>query len=394
MRELSIGLVGATGLVGQTFLSLFEQENIPLSSIRLFASNKRIGQKLPGFSGHLDIERLTPKAFANLDIVFFAADPSVSKKWGPIAEESGAWVVDNSSYFRDTHHLVIPSVNGHKVLEDFKKNRLHESLSEAHSHIVANPNCVAIPLCTVLNPLHKAFGLKSVQIATYQSVSGAGALGVKELLCQTSQSGGFDKVQNLSSETELSKTPYSKETVSETFSSTEKQNTDQKILKKEGMLHQNLSRKWDVMKPEFFSDIIFSNLIPYIGDLEENGFCDEEEKIIFETQKILGLKNLNITASVCRVPTVNVHAGYVWVELNQKIKKTDCVKILEECSDLILSHEFPTNRHAHSQAKIFLGRIRQNPHNPHQWIFWFTSDNLVRGAAYNAIQIARLLTQI
>lgn len=335
-RKVKVGIVGATGMVGKTFLSMLEEREWECDELRLFASENSSGKKMKCLGREWPVQALSPNCFKGLDLVFFSSGDDISKEWGPKAVAEGAWAVDNSAAFRMDAETVLmaPEVNGDLLLQ-MKKPVL-----------IANPNCSTIQLVVALNPLYKAFGVESVQVASYQSVSGAGQPGYDELLSQT----------------------------------------------------ENIKTNPDP-KPQTFPHVIAYNCIPQIGSFDSKGFCSEETKIIKETKKIMRAPEIRISAFTVRVPTLNAHAEAVWVTLKKQVSREEILKILEQAPGLVVQDEplegvYPLQRHASGEDPVFVGRIHQDLDEPRMWLMWVVSDNLRKGAALNGIQIAERIFDI
>ena len=327
-RPLKIGLVGATGMVGETFINLIEEQACPVAELRPFASQNSLGVKLPLAGKEWSCQILKPGCFDGLDMVFFSSGDDISKEWAPQAAASGAFAIDNSNAFRMNleTHLVVPEVNG--------------SLLNATSRpqVIANPNCSTIQLVVPLKPLSDQFGLTDVTVATYQAVSGAGLPGYEELITQT---------QNY-------------------------QHVDQDV--------------------KAFPKQILFNCIPQIGSFGDDGFCTEETKIMDETRKILNLPNLPISTFTVRIPALNAHSEAVWVTLNKEITKAEFIQALNTVEGLaVMDDDYPTPLEVSGEDPVFVGRIHQDRFNKKRWLMWVVSDNLKKGAALNGLQIASLI---
>ncbi len=333
MREkLNIGVVGATGMVGQAFLKLLEERNFPLGTLKLFASQQSLGKKITFKSKSYDVAIPERNAFRGLDIVFFSSGDEISREWAPIAASEGAFAIDNSAAFRMSpeHALVVPEVNGH-LLEKMKTPQ-----------VIANPNCSTIQLVVALQPLAKDFGISEVRVSSYQAVSGAGLGGYQELLTQTKN-----------------------------YEDAEPQ-------------HQ-----------EFVHPIIF-NAIPQIGSFDASGFCSEELKIMKETRKIMNLPELKVSAFTVRVPVLNAHSEAVWVTLKTKVEREQILAALETGPGLTViddptRSQYPMPRDISGKDDVYVGRIHRDLEDPMTWLMWVVSDNLKKGAALNGIQIAEQL---
>lgn len=324
-KPLKVGLVGATGMVGETFINLLEENNFSLAELRPFASEKSLGQKIELANKEWSVQILKPGCFDGLDMVFFSSGDEISKEWAPQAVKSGAFAIDNSNAYRmdQNVHLVVPEVNGELINEKSKPQ------------VIANPNCSTIQMVVALQPLKEKFGLEEVTVASYQAVSGAGLPGSEELIFQT-------------------------------------QNYEQSE-------HQ----------PQAFAKQILFNCIPQIGGFTEDGFCTEESKIMNETRKIMNLPDLKISAFTVRIPALNAHSEAVWVTLKQEATLVEVTKALKESEGLVVMEEgYPTAIEASGQDPVFVGRVHRDRHNPKRWLMWVVSDNLKKGAALNGLQIA------
>lgn len=346
MKTINVGVVGATGVVGETFLNLIEQRNFPVGELRLFASENSQGQSRKCKGKDWQIQTLTKNqgnCFAGLDLVFFSSGDDISLEWAPIAMSAGAIAVDNSGAFRTNNDfaLVVPEVNGDLLAKSAGGQ------TDRRGTIIANPNCSTIQLVVALSPLAKTFGLKSVRVASYQSVSGAGRDGIEELLTSTHRAIEGDDI-----------------TTSRTFP----------------------------------APIAF-NCIPQIGRIEDNaaspafGFCTEETKIMNETCKILRLPCLPVSAFTVRVPTLNSHAEAVWVTLEKNVQLKDVEACLAAAPGIHLTAKnegpgYPTQKDVSGEDPVYIGRLHRDQHDPNTWLMWVVSDNLRKGAALNGIQIA------
>lgn len=316
----NIGVVGATGLVGKEFLKLLKNE----INLKLFASPTSKNKKIKVSDKELNINILESGCFNNLDIVFFSAGGEISKKWANSAVDAGAFVIDNSSIFRMEPNvpLIVPEVNGH-VLDSLKA-----------PCIIANPNCSTIQMVVALNQIHKSFEISKIKVATYQSISGAGAKRTQDLI-------------------------------------------DMSL----GYLND---------KPIKEDDLAFNN-IPQIGNMTQNGYSTEELKMINETKKILD-PDIKISAFCVRTPTMNGHSEAVWFSLKNKYSKQDIIKALNSSEGVkYIDEGFCTNRHASEKNEVFVSRLRQELDDPYTWTMWVVSDNLKKGAALNGYQIANKL---
>lgn len=334
-NPINVAVVGATGMVGQEFFRILEEGDLPVGELRPFASEKSKGKTVNLKGKDWTIQTLEEGCFKGCDVAFFSAGGSISKKWAPIAASEGAMVIDNSSAFRMNPEtpLVVPEVNPHQV----------PPLSEPT--IIANPNCSTIQLVVALKPLAKNFGLKSVTVATYQSVSGAGIEAVEALKNQT---------------------------------------------------RNFLDGKQD-SQSTFVHNMAFNNL-PHIDVFEDNGYTKEEMKVVNETKKILELPELEVSCTAVRTSTINGHSEAVWVELKQEPTKEEFCRALADFPGLVVqddpsSNTYPLTTQASGLDPVFVGRIRQDLNNPKRWLLWVVSDNIRKGAALNGVQIAQQLLQ-
>lgn len=328
---MKVGVVGATGMVGEVFMEILGKRNFPVTLLRPFASEKSEGLRIKAAGREWPVETLRPGCFDGLDLVFFSSGDDISKEWAPEAAKSGAFAIDNSAAFRmnPDFPLVVPEVNGHLLPK------------KTQPTIIANPNCSTIQLVVALQAL-KPFGLQQVHVATYQSVSGAGKAGRDELWQQTKQQIETGSIQN---------------------------------------------------PPQTFAHEIAFNCLPHIGSFNEQGYCSEEIKIINETRKILELPDLKVSAFTVRVPSLNAHSEAVWVKLDKVVSKSDIMAALKNGEGLkVIEHtqpqDYPTARSASGQNPVFVGRVHQDLHDPHTWLMWIVADNILKGAALNGIQIA------
>lgn len=328
LKKFKVGVVGATGMVGQTFLRLIEERKFPLAELKPFASENSLGKSVSCCGKEWPAQVLKTGCFDGLDVVFIATGDDLSLEWSPKAVEAGAFVIDNSAAFRmnDQCHLVVPEINLHQV-------------DKTKPQIIANPNCTTIQLVMALKPLQDQFGLESVQVSSYQAVSGAGAPGYEELLSQTQD-------------------------------------------------YKNPN-----LKPKTFPHPILFNAIPQIGSFNDDGFSSEEVKVMVETKKILSQPDLQVSAFTVRVPVLNAHSESVWVTFKKETTREDVVRALEKFPGIKVidqpkKSEYPLARNASGQDEVFVGRIHRDPGHPRRWMMWVVADNLKKGAALNGIQIA------
>lgn len=331
-KNLRVGMVGATGMVGQAFMRILEEQNFPLAELRPFASENSLGKTITIQGKPWACQVLKPGCFDGLDLVFFSSGDDISKEWAPQAVKAGAYAVDNSAAFRmdPNTHLVVPEVNG-DLVENTKQPQ-----------IIANPNCSTIQLVVALKPLANKFGLREVRTATYQAVSGAGAPAYDELMAQAKD-------------------------------------------------YENPNPK-----PQNFPHPILFNLIPQIGSFNADGYTSEEMKVMKETRKILRLPQLKVSAFTVRVPVLNAHSECVWVELDREITRDQFVAALTDVPGLVIQDDpaqsvYPMPRDVSGKDPVYVGRIHRDLENPNLWLMWVVSDNIRKGAALNGVQIAHLL---
>jgi aspartate-semialdehyde dehydrogenase len=332
-ENYNIAIVGATGAVGEQLREVLEERQFPVGQLRLLASERSAGQFLPFHNRQVRVDILKEDSFQDIDIGLFSAGGSVSAKFAPAAIAAGAVVVDNTSHFRMEPDvpLVVPEVNVHEIAK--YKNR----------GIVANPNCSTIQMVVALKPIHDAARIKRIVVSTYQSVSGAGRTAMEELSQQ----------------------------VGALFNGRE--------LKKERFPHQ-----------------IAFNCIPHIDVFMEDGYTKEEWKMIHETRKILGEPSLPVTATSVRVPVFCSHSESVNVETEKKLSAAQAKALLREAPGVMLAdvpeeNVYPMAIDAVGKDAIYVGRVREDNSVDNGLNLWVVSDNLRKGAALNAVQIAEIL---
>ena len=333
-KTFNVAVVGATGAVGLEMVRMLELRKFPIKALRLFASERSAGKSLIFKNNQVLVEALRADAIKDIDIAIFSAGASISKEFAPLFAAKGVFVIDNSSAWRmdPLIPLAVPEVNPDSVRKDTK--------------IIANPNCSTIQMVVVLKPLHDAAGLQSVRVATYQSVSGAGQKGIQELEVQT----------------------------------------------------KSWAAGRPVPAPKKIPHQIAFNLVPQIDVFTENGYTKEEMKMVNETQKILGLPDVKVSATCVRVPVFRSHSEAVWIETKRPISVPEARKLLASAPGVVLQDDpekgsYPMPLPAEGQQATFVGRIRQDLVSPNGLSFWVVSDNLLKGAALNAVQIAELLVE-
>ena len=331
--KYNIAIVGATGAVGEQMREVLEERKFPVGEMRLLASERSAGQFLE-FDGHQQrVGVLNESSFQEIDIALFSAGGSVSAKYAPLAVSAGAVVIDNTACFRMVPDipLVVPEVNA-SAIGDYKNRG-----------IIANPNCSTIQMVVALKPIHDAARIKRVVVSTYQSVSGAGRQAMEELSQQIAA----------------------------------------------------LFNSKDVEKKKFPHQIAF-NCIPHIDVFMEDGYTKEEWKMIHETRKILAEPSLPVTATTVRVPVFCSHSESVNVETEKKLTAAEVRALLREAPGIIVADEpennlYPLALDATGKDATYVGRIREDPSVQNGLNLWVVADNLRKGAALNAVQIAEIL---
>ena len=327
-KRLNVAVVGATGMVGQALLSILAERNFPSASVRALASERSAGLKVRYNGTSITIEPINEAAFKGVDVALFSASTDIALMYAPIAAEAGALVIDLSSAWRMKENvpLVVPEVNG----EDIRDNE----------GIIANGNCCAIPLTVVLNPLKKAVGIERVLVSTYQSASGAGRALVEELEDQTKAIAG-------GTEPPVVVYPYQ----------------------------------------------LAYNVVPGGWRPEDDGYNEEEVKIANETRKIMHMPELPIAATCVRVPVPIGHGESVFLETRDKITADEARTLFATAPGVIVEDDphaklYPTPHHVAGKDEVYVGRIRNDPSSNRGLALWLVSDNLRKGAALNAVQIA------
>ena len=333
-ERYNVAVVGATGAVGNEMISVLEEREFPVENLRLFASERSEGTKL-SFNGYeIPVETLKEDSFVDIDIAMFSAGAERSKIWAPIAAKSGCVVIDNSSQWRMNAEvpLVVPEVNAHDL--------------KWHKGIIANPNCSTIQMVVVLKPIHDVAKIKRVVVTTFQAVSGTGKKAMDELLQQTVDLLNFK----------------------------------------------------DITIQVYPHQIAF-NVLPHIDKFLENGYTKEEMKMVNETQKIMGDSSIRVTATTVRVPVFRGHSESVNVETEKKITAHETRELLSKAPGVVVmdnpeKNEYPLPIYASGRDEVFVGRIRADESIENGINLWVVSDNLRKGAALNAVQIAEELIRM
>ena len=331
MNGYSVAVVGATGLVGRAMVRVLEERAFPVSRLVPIATARSAGTTL-AFGGAMhEVIAISDEAFAGVEIALFSAGGDTARAWAPVAVRHGAVVIDNSSAFR--MHAEVPL-----IVPEVNA----AALTDAEPRIIANPNCSTIQMVMALQPLHRRLGVHRVVVCTYQSVSGAGKKGIDQLRAELE--GGNARVRA-------------------------------------------------VAHP------IMDNALPHIATFDDDGFTTEERKMIEETRKILGDQNIRVSPTCVRVPVTTCHSEALHIELDSAFELSDIRDLLESMPGVLViddpqSTAYPLATTATGRDEVFVGRLRRDPSIENGLIMWVVSDNLRKGAATNAVQIAELWTTL
>ncbi|MGK7918426.1 MAG: aspartate-semialdehyde dehydrogenase [Trichodesmium sp.] len=330
-ESYTVAILGATGAVGTELIELLETRNFPVAELKLLASERSAGSTLKFKGQDLKVQAVTDDSFQNVDLVLASAGASTSKEWANKAVEAGAVVIDNSSAFRMDPQvpLVVPEVN--------------PKAAALHKGIIANPNCTTILMSVAVWPLHQVQPIQRLVVATYQSASGAGARAMAEMKTQATE-----------------------------------------ILEGE------------TPTTDIFPYPLAFNLFPHNSPLNDQGYCQEEMKMVNETRKIFGSNELRITATCIRVPVLRAHSEAINLEFAQPFSVVQAREILSQAPGVTLvenwqENYFPMPREASGKDDVLVGRIRQDISHPCGLELWLSGDQIKKGAALNAVQIAELL---
>ncbi|MGX5201512.1 aspartate-semialdehyde dehydrogenase [Aliikangiella sp. IMCC44632] len=333
MSKYNVTIVGATGAVGQEIIKVLAKRDFAVKKLTLLASKRSVGKEYHTAFGVLKVEEFQPQAFADQDFVFFATSGEHAKANVPAAVKAGAIVIDNSSAFRldDNVPLVVPEVNPEAAFN--------------HNGVIANPNCSTIQMVVALSPLHRESRIKRIIVSSYQAVSGAGQAAIDELSQQT---------KALAEGKEL--------------------------------------------KVENFTKQIALNVIPHIDLFQDNGYTREEMKLVNETWKILADPSIKISATCVRVPVLRAHSEAINVETNDYIGEERARQLFEESKDITLIDSrsdggYPTPAECSETMTTYVGRVREDISCENGLALWCVADQLWKGAALNAVQIAELLVR-
>jgi len=332
-RSLKVAILGSSGAVGTELLKILEERNFPISELILLSSSRSAGKKIMWKNQELITQEVNSKSFLNVDLVFASAGGSVSKKWVSKIKDENAIMIDNSSAFRLDKDvpLIVPEVNPHDVLN--------------HSGVIANPNCTTILLTLVLAPLNHIAKIKRIIVSTYQSASGAGQLAMEELKSLT-----------------------------------------------KSLLEGN------PQEPQVLPYSLAFNLFLHNSPMQDNNYCEEEMKMINETRKILNNPELKLSATCVRVPILRAHSESVNIEFFQSIDLSQAISKLRTSKGIDLIEDYKTNRFpmpedVKEKDNIAVGRVRADLSNPNALELWLCGDQIRKGAALNAVQIAEILRQ-
>ena len=335
MRKYSVAVAGATGAVGNEMIKVLEQRNFPVGELTLLASSRSVGKKLAYRGREMEVRELREDSFAGIEIALFSAGGSISERFAPFAAQAGCVVVDNTNAFRMVPEipLVVPEVNPDAIA--LYKNR----------SIIANPNCSTIQMVVALKPIYDAVGIKRVVVSTYQSVSGTGKKAIEELELQT------------------------------------------KAI---------LNGQKPVVKVYPYQ--IAFNCLPHIDVFLDNGYCREEMKMVNETKKIMNDPEIGVTATTVRVPVFFSHSESINIETRRKISAAQVRELLSKAPgikviDDLKERRYPLAIDAAGRDETFVGRIREDESIANGINLWVVSDNIRKGAALNAVQIAEILVQ-
>ena len=332
-KSFKVAVVGATGAVGNLMIKVLEERSFPVSELKLLASVRSVGKTLPFKGTDLPVHELREDSFTGIDIALFSAGGSVSKKFAPFAAQAGCVVIDNSSAFRMDPNvpLIVPEVNPDDV--------------SPHRNIIANPNCSTIQMVVALKPIFDAVGIKRIVVTTFQAVSGTGKRAIEELRQQVSDLMGGSEIRR-----------------------------------------------------EVYPYQIAFNCFPHIGAFLENGYTEEEMKMVNETRKIFNDPNLAVCATTVRVPVYFGHSEAVNIETGGPISVDRARSLLENAPGIRVLDDpaqslYPVPIAAAGQDETLVGRIRQDPSVENGLAMWVVADNIRKGAATNAVQIAELLLE-
>lgn len=331
---MNVAIVGASGAVGQELLKVLDQREFPIDELRLFGSNRSAGKSVTFRGRDITIRELThdPEQFRGIDFAFTSAGAGTSREYAGTITALGAVMIDNSSAFRMDPDvpLVVPEVNGKDALD-------------APRNIIGNPNCTTIQMVVALNPIHRLAGIRRIRVATYQAASGAGASAMDELVSQ----------------------------------------------------YADLSAGREPKVEKFVAQLAY-NVIPHIDVFTDNGYTKEEMKMVNETRKIMHDPDLKVSATCVRVPVMRAHSEAIWVETSRPVTVAEARKAFEDAPGVVVMDDpaekiYPMPLGLAGCDPVYVGRIRQDLADDNSLTFWTVSDQIRKGAALNAVQIAEYL---
>ena len=359
---MKIAVVGATGLVGSKMLQVLDEQHIHIDELIVAASERSVGKDIVFQSKPYKVVSVDEAIAARPDIAIFSAGAAASRQYAPRFAEQGTFVVDNSSAWRMEKDvpLVVPEINADTITE--------------HTHIIANPNCSTIQMVMALAPIHKAFGIKRLVIATYQSVSGSGLKGINQLNYE-------EAINHRNLDCFVPRNDAKRQTTENS-----KLPTDSQL----STLNSQLTKAYPHQ--------IYRNVLPHGGDFCDNGYTTEEEKLVNETRKILRDNSIAITATVCRVPVTGGHSEAVNVETLKPFDIEEVRKMLTATPGVVVQDDpganlYPMAITSFDKDEVFVGRIRRDFSIENGFNMWVVSDNIRKGAATNAVQIAKYLIE-
>ncbi len=329
MKGYNLFVLGATGLVGQTIIKVLEERKFPVKGLFPFASERSRDKKIIFNGKEIEVKPVEEADFSKADFTLFATDSDISRRYVPEAVKWGGYAIDNSSAYRRDDNV------------DIIIPEINSSIISSEKKLYANPNCSTAQLAVVLNPLHLAFGLKRIVVSSYQAVSGSGTKGIEQLLEERNGNAPSDPV---------------------------------------------------------YPHHIHENCLPQIGVFDDSGYCEEENKIVFEMKKILNLPSLVIAATTVRVPVLYSHSESVLAEFEKPVNAVEARKILKESKNIVLQDEcdkniYPLASYSAGKDEVFAGRIRNIEGWNNALQLWIAADNLRKGAATNAVQIAESIIE-
>ena len=330
-KEYKVGVLGASGAVGREVLNCLDERGFPYSQVKALASSRSAGTAVEFAGGELIVEEVNEDSFKDLDLAIFSAGASTSRQYAPIAAKSGCPVVDNSSCWRMDERvpLIVPEVNA--------------SALSGHHGIIANPNCSTIQMMVALKPIYDEAGISRIVVSTYQAVSGTGQKAIEELAAQTRQIFNCQEIEN-----------------------------------------------------KVYPHRIAFNCLPHIDAFTENGYTKEEMKMVNETRKIFRDEKIKISATCVRVPVFYGHSESIWIETDRHLEPSAARELMRQAPGILIvdepeNNQYPMAIDAAGRDEVFVGRIRADLSCENGLTMWVVADNLRKGAAANAVEIAELM---